>query len=321
MSQNKPKLTPLEKFTLPEDRKELIKKASKLEIVTIVFMMSVVVLMYLAAGQSQSMKTALLEDVLSIIPPIAFLWGHKISDRDPDHWFPYGYRRSTLIGYLAASVALVVLGLFSLYESGAALVHGTRPSLGLTSLFGYRIWEGWLMVAALAYSVVPIVFLGRAKKNLAEKLGDHTLQADSATNRADWLTGLAAAVGIIGIGLGWWWSDATMALLISVDIVRDGSVYLRNAVGGLMDRAPSEVSDLSAPHSSIEKLRDFVETDLGLTIVELRIRSIGLFQTGYLSVKSTKKFEEEELSDLLGDHFPTLHDLNVAYRDEGSEAS
>jgi cation diffusion facilitator family transporter len=316
-----PKVTPLEPFSLQDERKDLISKASKYEVGTIIFMTTVVIFMYLAAGQSQSMKTALLEDALSIVPPIAFLIGHRLAGRDPDPWFPYGYRRATLIAYLAASVALVVLGLFALYEAVMALVHGTRPSLGLVSVFGYKVWEGWLMIVVLAYSVIPVMFLGKVKQRLATELGDPTLQADAATNRADWLTGLAAAFGVLGVGLGWWWSDATMALLISIDIVRDGTVYLKNAVGDLMDRTPSEIENLTTPSPLIVEIRDYLEQEWALEIIELRRRSLGLFVTGYLSVCHTDQIEEEELSNKLSKRFPKVHDLNVAFREPGEPAT
>lgn len=309
-----PQLTPLEPFSIDDERRQLIKRASRLAWLTIVFMTTVVVVMYLTAGQSQSMKTALLEDILSLVPPIAFLFGSRLAERKPNSWFPYGYRRATLVAYLAAAVALMGLGLAALYESATSLLSGHRPALGLMEVFGHQVWQGWLMLLAILYSAVPPVFLGRWKSELATKLQDPTLQADAATNRADWLTGFGAALGVVGVGFGWWWADSTMALLISMDIVRDGYVYLKNAVGALMDKAPAEIEDEKSPHPIINELRVYVHTKLGLEIVELRLRSIGLFFTGYLSVEHTDEYEEEELADLLESEFKLLHDLNVAFR-------
>lgn len=314
MDNRSPKLTPLEPFKPEEKRVKLIRQAAKLEWLTIVFMITVVIFMYLTAGQSESMKTALLEDVLSLIPPAAFLVGSRMAAREPNNWFPYGYRRATLVAYLAASVALMGLGLFALYESSSSLLSGSRPTLGLVSVFGNEIWEGWLMLLAILYSAVPPVFLGRKKQALAKQLEDPTLSADAATNRADWLTGFAAALGVLGVGMGWWWADATMALLISIDIIRDGSVYLRNAVGALMDKAPAKMGDDQVPHPIIEDIREYVGQDLGLEIVEFRLRSIGLFITGYLSVNRVDSWEEEELADMIEERFHLIHDLNVAYR-------
>ena len=57
-------------------------------------------------------------------------------------------------------------------------------------------------------------------------------------NKADWMTGAAAIGGILGIGLGWWWADAVAAAFISLDILHDGYINLRQAVFDLMNQIP-----------------------------------------------------------------------------------
>ena len=106
-----PALTPIAPATRGDEYKQLLDQAKKLEHLTIWFMISVVILMYLVAGNSQSMKTALLEDILSIIPPTAFLLGTRIAAKKPTPWFCFGFHRASLIAYLAASLALLALSL------------------------------------------------------------------------------------------------------------------------------------------------------------------------------------------------------------------
>lgn len=67
-----------------------------------------------------------------------------------------------------------------------------------------------MIAVALASCVAPVI-LGRIKRRLAEQLHDKVLRADADMNRADWLTGLATAAGVVGIGMGWWWADAAAA--------------------------------------------------------------------------------------------------------------
>jgi divalent metal cation (Fe/Co/Zn/Cd) transporter len=98
---------------------------------------------------------------------------------------------------------------------------------------------GWLMIAALAWSAVPSVFLGRAKLPLASQLHDKVLYADAKMNRANWLTAGAAIVGVLGIGAGLWWADGAAAIIISLDITRDGFTNVRAAVADLMDSRPT----------------------------------------------------------------------------------
>ena len=191
-------------------------------------------------GSSQAMKAAWVEDILGLTPPIAFLIASRVRKRKPNDRFPYGYHRATAIAYLCAAVALLALGAFILYDSVSKLLKFQHAPIDLVKPFGDRpIWLGWLMLAALAYSAVPQVFLGRLKQPLARELNDKVLYADSEMNRADWMTAGAAMLGVVGIGFGLWWADSVAASVVSVDIVRDGWKNLRVAVDDLMDKEPT----------------------------------------------------------------------------------
>jgi cation diffusion facilitator family transporter len=232
---------------LPPDRHERLVRAVRLEWITIVYLLSAIVLLYFTLGNSQAMKAAWIEDILGLTPPIAFLIASRVRNRAPNDRFPYGYHRATAIAYLVASVALLALGAFILYDSVSKLAKFEHPPIDLVKPFGDRpIWLGWLMLGALAYSAVPQVFLGRLKQPLAKELNDKVLFADAEMNRADWMTAGAAMLGVVGIGFGLWWADSVAASVISVNIVHDGYKNLRVAVGDLMDKEPTVVDDARA---------------------------------------------------------------------------
>jgi cation diffusion facilitator family transporter len=212
-----------------------------------VYLLSAIVLLYFTLGNSQAMKATWFEDILGLTPPIAFLVAARVRKRQPNDRFPYGYHRATAIAYLCASVALLALGAFILYDSVSKLLKFEHPPIGLVKPFADRpIWLGWLMLGALAYSTVPQVILGRLKQPLAKELNDKVLYADAEMNRADWMTGCAAMLGVVGIGFGLWWADSVAASIISIDIVRDGQKNLRVAVDDLMDKEPTLVDDSRA---------------------------------------------------------------------------
>jgi cation diffusion facilitator family transporter len=232
---------------LPPDKHETLVKAVRLEWISIVYLVTAITLLYFTLGSSQAMKAAWVEDILGLTPPIAFLVASRIRNRQPNDRFPYGYHRATSVAYLCASVALLALGAFILYDSVSKLIKFEHPPIDLVKPFGDRpVWLGWLMLAALAYSTAPQVLLGRLKQPLAKELNDKVLYADAEMNRADWLTGCAAMLGVVGIGFGLWWADAVAASIISLDIVRDGGKNLRVAVDDLMDKEPTVVDDSRA---------------------------------------------------------------------------
>jgi cation diffusion facilitator family transporter len=229
---------------LPPDKHEKLIKAVRLEWFSIVYLLSAIVLLYFTLGSSQAMKAAWVEDILGLTPPIAFLVASRVRNRTPNDRFPYGYHRATAIAYLCASVALLALGAFILYDSLSKLLKFEHPPIDLVKPFGDRpVWLGWLMLAALAYSAVPQVILGRLKQPLARELNDKVLFADAEMNRADWMTAGAAMAGVVGIGFGLWWADSVAASIISVDIVRDGWKNVRVAVDDLMDKEPTVIDD------------------------------------------------------------------------------
>lgn len=173
---------------LPPTQRQVIKKALRLEWVSLFYWLSAVTLLFFTLGQSQAMKAAWIEDILGLFPPIAFLVAARYRHREPNEKFPWGYHRSITVAYVVATLALFALGLFILIDSVEKLLKGTHPPIGLVEIFGHDIWLGWLMIGALIYSGIPPLILGRLKRPLAEQLHDKVLFADAKMNRADWLT-------------------------------------------------------------------------------------------------------------------------------------
>ncbi len=269
---------------LPEAQRRGIARARRLQWIWLVFLASIVTVIYLALGNSQAMKTAWVEDMLSFVPPIAFLTATWIEDWPPDRRFPIGYIRVTSIAHLVSAVALACVGLFLVYDGAAALIRTEHPTIGSVELFGTSVWMGWLMIAALAYSVVPPVVFGRLKMRPARELHDKVLWADALMNKADWMTGVAAMAGIVGIGFGLWWADAAAALFIAVDVLRDGVRHTLAAVRDLMDEVPRSVDDREVDPLP-GRVRAAVADLPWVAESRVRLREEGRFITGTVYLK------------------------------------
>ncbi|GAA3968378.1 cation diffusion facilitator family transporter [Allohahella marinimesophila] len=228
-------------FEFPPEQTEAMRKARRLEWWTIAYLLSVIVLMYLTMGSSQAMKTAWMEDMLSLIPPVVLLVASRFAHKTPDARFPYGYHRVVSIAFLCASIALFTMGSLLLYDALSKLVMQEHPTIGGMTIAGTTFWQGWAMYPVLIWGAIPPFFLGRAKMPLAEKIHDKVLYADADMNKADWMTAAAAMVGITGVGLGYWWADAVAAAAISTSILRDGWSNLKQVVLDLMDESPEQV--------------------------------------------------------------------------------
>jgi cation diffusion facilitator family transporter len=263
-----------EKYELPEDKQKVLKKAAVLEWLTIFFLITITIVMYLTMGSSQAMKTAWIEDVLSLIPPILFLISLRVVRNEPNADFPYGYQRVVTGAFIGASTALTILGLYLLYDALRKLIMAEHPTIGMMEIFGWKLWMGWVMIAALVYSVIPPIILGRMKVKPAEELHDKTLHADGEMNKADWMTAVAAIAGILGIGFGFWWGDSVAAGLISLSILKDGVENMKGSIGDLMDQRPTTVNREKPMHLE-EKLRGVLKELDWVADADVRLRGEG----------------------------------------------
>ena len=264
---------------LPPTQDQANRRAIRLEWISLGYWITAIIALYFTLGQSQAMKAAWIEDILALFPPIAFLIASRFRHREPNGLFPWGYHRAITIAYTVATVALFALGLFILTDSVLRLIEGSHPPIGMVEIFDTQIWLGWLMLAALAYSGIPPLILGRMKRSLADTLHDKVLFADAKMNQADWLTAGAAAAGVIGIGFGLWWADAVAAIVISLDILHDGVKFLRESVADLMDEMP-KTHDESRPHPLIDEVKREIAGTQWVEQAAVRLREHGHLITG-----------------------------------------
>jgi len=301
-------------FCPPEEKQVALRRADRLSWISIALLASIIVVIGATMGGSEAMKAVWIEDLLSLVPPVAYLIGAHWREKDPTDEFPYGYRRAGLIGYLVAAVALLAFGIYILGEAATTLFSREHPTIGTVGFHGHRIWLGWLMIAALIYSVIPPLILGRYKLPLARELHQKALQTDADLNKGDWLTGIAGVFGILGIGLGYWWADAIAAAVIAVEIVMDGVENLKNSTAQLMNRRPTEV-DSKEKDPVLDKVEEALKKLPWIADLRVRLREDGDVITGEVFVvpKSEENLMEkmEEATRVSCGVDWRLHDLNV----------
>lgn len=232
---------------LTDEGSMLLRKAVRLEWITLAVLVATVAIVGIVSGQSQAMKTAWYEDLLSFLPPIAFLVATRVIRRPPDARHPYGHHRAIEVGHLVAGAALLAMGAILIIGAVLNLIHREKPPIGTVVLFGHSIWLGWLMVAAMTVTGIAPVILGRMKMKLAAPLHDKVLFADADMNKADWMTSVSTIVGILGIGIGLWWMDAAAAIVVAFSIVWDGFTNVRTAVQDLTDARATDLKRTTHP--------------------------------------------------------------------------
>ena len=127
---------------LPAQRRDDLARARRLEWINIGFTISIIIVMGLALGQSQAMKTAWIEDTLGLIPPIVFLVAMRFEMRKPSRNFQHGFDRVHSLGFLIVDADCVVgnrKGWDCLGAAVAILVGGVC----LLPPFGGWLWRSW----------------------------------------------------------------------------------------------------------------------------------------------------------------------------------
>ncbi len=268
---------------MPQEIEQDFARAQRLEWFTLVTMSTVLVVMFMAAGSSQAMRTAWFEDLLSLVPALVFLVAAKLERRPPSRAFPYGFHRVQSLAFLISAVALASVGTFLLFESTSTLLKREHVTIPPVTMFGETLWLGWLMIAALVYSVIPPLILGRLKLPVAQRLQDKVLHTDALMQKADWMTGLAGIAGVLGVGFGYWWADAAASIVIAGSIVHDGVNALRSSTAELIDGAPRKLEkDEIAPEAE-----------------ELRRRLAGRYPGAQIRLRETGRFINAQVSGVL----------------------
>lgn len=270
---------------LPEDQRRALHRAERLCGWTLLWMSLVSALMYVTMGGSQAMKTALVEDVLSLVPPVAFLVASRFRRKGVDEEYITGRERAYDVNFLISAVALAGVGLALVYDGLNTLLTATRPVVGTVVVAGHVVWQGWMMMLALAVSAVPPMILGHKKLELAEALSLKPLRTDADMGKADWMTALAGIVGVAGIGFGLWWADAVAALVIAGSILKDGVDNLRGAVRDLHDARPQTL-ERGDPDPLPDRLCAEIAALPWMDGCEVRLHEEGLHLSGVVLVRN-----------------------------------
>lgn len=259
---------------LPDDQQKALRKAVRWEYFTIGYTTCTIILVAFVVGNSQAMRTAWIEDMLSLIPQIAFLIALVFVRRRPTLSHPYGMHRAMGVGHLVAGVALLTVGLNLAYEAASGLIAAEHPTIGTVNVFGRTIWLGWLMIIVMAVIVIGPLIYGRAKAKIAPVLHNKLLYADADMAKADWQTNAASIIGVLGVGFGLWWLDGAAALFISLGIIRDGIRNTKGAVVDLMDQRARTFDD-KHPHPLAGEIIEHLRAQPWIRDAAVRMRDEG----------------------------------------------
>jgi cation diffusion facilitator family transporter len=173
-----------------------------------------------------SLLSDALESLVNLAGAMFALTMVTVADQPPDADHPYGHHKAEYFSSGFEGVLIMVAALAIMWAAGHRLLD-PQPleDVGL----------------GLALSVASSVLNGALAFAMLRKAREHrsmALEADARHLITDVWTSAGVVVGLLAVKFtGWLWLDPVVAILLALNILREGGSLVRRSADGLMDRA------------------------------------------------------------------------------------
>ncbi len=172
------------------------------------------------------------ESLVNVIAGLSLWWALRLASRPPDYEHPYGHQKAEyLSSAFEGSLILLAAGMI-LLSAGERLVTPSdlsRLGLGTAIAIGASLLNG-----------ATALYLRR----VARREDSAALAANARHLFVDVWTSLGVVVAMILVGVtGWWWCDPLVALLVGLNITREGYRVVSGSISQLLDTRLPEAQE------------------------------------------------------------------------------
>lgn len=215
------------------------------------------VLAYRLTG-SVALYSDALESTINVVTASIAWYAVRISQRPADLDHPFGHHKAEYFSAVISGVLIVLAAILILREAATSMFDARVLRLDLSSL-----------TVALAATLLNLVW-ARYLIAQGQRLRSPAVSADGRHIMSDVWTSLGALAGLLMVLLsGWILLDAVMAILVALNILREGSRVIRTSVDGLMDRAIDEAGEARIRDAIIDSAAGAIE------VHDIKTRSAG----------------------------------------------
>ena len=162
-------------------------------------------------------------------------FGLRISRRQADKKFHFGYYRVETLVSLIVSMIMIAMSIYIFYNAYLRIknpIELNYPILGMVTLVAGGLISLWLSII---------------KNRLAKKYNLLSLKADANASIKDWTSSFIILAGVFLSYLGFKWGDALGALIVGVYIISVAITTIRSASLILIDgfNNPELIKDIS----------------------------------------------------------------------------
>lgn len=207
-------------------------------------------------SHSRSLLADSLESMINLIISLIVLASLKISDRDSDQNYPYGYGN---VEFIASGVAYFLLFLVSLLF--------LFVSIRDLAMLGPEKAPSMIAAGGAVISIIGNQIAYKYSRCVGEKLRSPVILASAWASRADVITSYAVVIAVVFANLGQPKLDHVVGILIGLFIAQMTVSGMANSIRGLMDYSPQQES---------EKIHGLLHGIRGVTgIKDLKTRQVG----------------------------------------------
>ncbi len=166
-----------------------------------------------------------LESIVNVLAASIAWYAIRVSHRPADDDHPFGHHKAEYFSAVTEGVLIVVAAILIIEEAVQAFWRGprvfTEMGLGMSINLAAAVINGLFATVLLR--------VGRAARSPA-------LVADGKHIMSDVVTSAGVLAGLLlALATGWLWLDSVMAILVSLNILREGWKVISGSVSGLMD--------------------------------------------------------------------------------------
>ena len=239
-----------------------IKKIEKVVLISAIVLVLIGIVEIVAGNYTNSV--GLIADGIDSMSDsvISFMvwFGLRISRRQADKKFHFGYYRVETLASLIVSMIMITMSIYIFYNAYLRIknpIELNYPILGMVTLVAGGLISLWLSII---------------KNRLAKKYNLLSLEADAKASIKDWTSSFIILAGVFLSYLGFRWGDALGALIVGVYIILVAITTIRSASLILIDgfNNPELIKDISKIIRKYPKVK----------LKDLKLRMTGPYITG-----------------------------------------
>ncbi|MCB1419531.1 MAG: cation transporter [Notoacmeibacter sp.] len=200
-----------------------------------------------------------LESIVNVVASVAAFMAIRWAQMPADEQHPFGHHKAEYFSAVLEGILIAIAALLIIHEAANKLMDGVtafeNPAEGLgVNLVATAINAGWAWL---------LLKTGREARSPA-------LTADGKHIMSDVVTSAGVFVGLVlALVTGWLWLDPALAILVALNILREGWNVISESIDGLMDRA--------APDSIAKAINDTILSNAqgAIEVHDIRTRIAG----------------------------------------------